>query len=161
MRPCSIPNLSCSTFASGARQFVVHDAFEITVCAAASYAPSFTPKQTMTSASELGAEMMTRLAPPFRCSAALSRAVKSPVDSMTTSTLLSPHGISPGSRDSSFLISRPSTENPPSVSFTSFAIVPPTESCFRRNAIVCASPKGSFTATSSTSAWSPRARIAR
>ena len=27
---------SCSTRASGARQFVVHDAFEITVCAAAS-----------------------------------------------------------------------------------------------------------------------------
>ena len=31
MKPCSIPNASCSTFASGATQFVVHDAFEIDV----------------------------------------------------------------------------------------------------------------------------------
>ena len=60
----------------------------------------------MTSASPLGAEMMTRFAPPFRCSAAFSRAVKRPVDSITTSTPLSPHGISAGSRTSSFLISR-------------------------------------------------------
>ncbi len=32
MRPCSSPNESLSTFAIGARQLVVHDAFEITVC---------------------------------------------------------------------------------------------------------------------------------
>ena len=44
---------------------MVHDAFEITVCFAASYAPSFTPRQIMTSASPLGAEMITRCAPPF------------------------------------------------------------------------------------------------
>ena len=37
--------------ASGARQLVVHDAFEITVCFAGSYAPSFTPMQIITSAS--------------------------------------------------------------------------------------------------------------
>ena len=140
---------------------MVQDAFEITVCFAASYAPSFTPRQIMTSASPLGAEMITRFAPPLRCSAAFSRAVNRPVDSITTSTPLSPHGISPGSRLSSFLISRPSTENPPSVSFTSFGIVPPTESCLSRNAIVWASPNGSFTATSSTPASAPRARIAR
>ena len=38
--------------------------------------------------------------------AAFSRAVKRPVDSMTTSTSLSPHGISAGSVTSSFVISR-------------------------------------------------------
>ena len=64
INPRSIPNASCSTLASGARQFVVHDAFEMTVCSAASYALSFTPMQTMTSASPDGAEMITRLAPP-------------------------------------------------------------------------------------------------
>ena len=30
IRPRTMPNVSCSTFARGARQFVVHDAFEIT-----------------------------------------------------------------------------------------------------------------------------------
>ena len=30
--PWRIPIVSCSTFATGARQFVVHDAFEITTC---------------------------------------------------------------------------------------------------------------------------------
>ena len=62
MKPCSMPKRSCSTRASGARQLVVHDAFEITVCFAASYAPSFTPMQIMTSASPLGAEMIDALA---------------------------------------------------------------------------------------------------
>jgi hypothetical protein len=31
-----MPKLSCSTFATGARQFVVHDAFETTWCLPAS-----------------------------------------------------------------------------------------------------------------------------
>ena len=31
MKPCSIVNASCSTFASGATQFVVQEAFEIDV----------------------------------------------------------------------------------------------------------------------------------
>ena len=29
--PCTIPKLSCSTLATGARQFVVHEAFETTL----------------------------------------------------------------------------------------------------------------------------------
>ena len=37
----------------------------------ASYAPSFTPMQIITSASPDGAEITTRLAPPLRCSAGL------------------------------------------------------------------------------------------
>ena len=36
MMPRSMPNSSCSTFATGARQFVVHDAFEMMWCFAGS-----------------------------------------------------------------------------------------------------------------------------
>ena len=32
IRPCSMPTVSCRTFATGARQLVVHDAFEMTWC---------------------------------------------------------------------------------------------------------------------------------
>ena len=32
MKPCSIVSSSCSTFASGATQFVVHEAFEMMWC---------------------------------------------------------------------------------------------------------------------------------
>ena len=40
--------------------------------------------------------MTTFLAPPARCLAALSRSVKKPVDSITTSTPSSPHGSAAG-----------------------------------------------------------------
>ena len=56
-----MPKRSLSTFAIGARQFVVHDAFEITVCAAGSKTESLTPMQIMASASPLGAEMIDPL----------------------------------------------------------------------------------------------------
>ena len=59
-----------------------------------------------------GAEMTTFLAPASRWAAALSRSVKKPVDSMTTSTPRSPHGSLPGSRSSRTLISVPSTLSP-------------------------------------------------
>ena len=36
MNPRSMPNVSISTFASGARQFVVHEALEMMWCVAAS-----------------------------------------------------------------------------------------------------------------------------
>ena len=53
--------------------------------------------QIIASASPDGAEMTTRLAPPFEVRGrAFSRAVNSPVDSITMSTPLSPHGISAG-----------------------------------------------------------------
>ena len=37
MKPCSIVNASCSTFAIGATQFVVHEAFEMMWCESLSY----------------------------------------------------------------------------------------------------------------------------
>ena len=61
MRPCSMPNASCSTLAIGARQFVVHDAFEMTVCCVGSNTSSFTPMQIIASASPDGAEMIDAL----------------------------------------------------------------------------------------------------
>ena len=73
MKPCSIPKASFSTFASGATQFVVHDAFEITWCAAGSYISSLTPSTSVTSGSVAGAEMTTFFAPASMCFCAPSR----------------------------------------------------------------------------------------
>ena len=44
-----MPNESFSTFATGARQLVVHDAFEMMLCLAGSYMLSFTPSTIVTS----------------------------------------------------------------------------------------------------------------
>ena len=49
MKPCSMPNASSRTFAIGATQFVVHEALEMTLCAAGSYMSSFTPSTTVRS----------------------------------------------------------------------------------------------------------------
>ena len=61
MKPCSIPNESCSTFASGATQLVVHEALETTWCARGSYASSLTPSTRVMSGSVAGAEITTFL----------------------------------------------------------------------------------------------------
>ena len=44
IRPCSMPTASWTTFANGARQFVVHDAFEMTSCESELYLSKFTPR---------------------------------------------------------------------------------------------------------------------
>ncbi len=62
-----MPNLSCSTLATGARQFVVQLAFEMHFIAAVSLS-SFTPSTQVRSAPSLaGALSTTFLAPAFRC----------------------------------------------------------------------------------------------
>src|SRR5882762_4783820 len=94
-----IVNFSCSTFATGARQFVVHDAFEITLCLPGSNIFSLTPMQIVTSASFDGAEMMTCSTGLRRCRDAFSLDVKRPDDSTTISTPRSLQGISAGSGD--------------------------------------------------------------
>src|SRR3954470_6505498 len=63
IRPLTMPNSSLSTFAIGARQLVVQDAFEMIVCAAPSYFSWLTPSTTVMSSFLAGAEMMTFLAP--------------------------------------------------------------------------------------------------
>ena len=59
-----IPKLSLITLAKGAKQFVVHDALEITTISLV-YFSWFTPI-TNIGASADGAEITTFLAPPFR-----------------------------------------------------------------------------------------------
>ena len=64
IKPSTMPKLSWMTFARGARQLVVHDAFEITVNLG-SYFSRLTPTTNIGASAE-GAEMMTFLAPPLR-----------------------------------------------------------------------------------------------
>ena len=109
MKPCSMPTVSISTLASGARQLVVQEAFEMTWCCSGSYSSSLTPMQTVRSGPLAGAEMITLLAPASRCRAALSRPVKRPVLSITTSTPRSLQGRLAGSRSASTRTSAPST----------------------------------------------------
>ena len=73
IQPLRMPNVSCSTFATGARQFVVHDAFEMMWCFAGSYLSSLTPSTIVMSGFFAGAVMMTFFAPAAMCLAAPSR----------------------------------------------------------------------------------------
>merc|ERR1719258_445642 len=107
IRPSAMPYSSWMILASGARQLVVHDAFESTLMLF-SYLVWLTDMTNMGASAE-GAEMMTFLAPPFRCSEAFSMVVKIPVDSHTMSAPLSPHGTSGGLRTAKKLIGLPST----------------------------------------------------
>merc|ERR1719181_1616823 len=98
MRPCLMPNFSLTTFTSGARPLVVHDAHETTAIDE-SYSSSLTPTTRVgVSASLAGAETMTCLAPPSTCFMQPSVVVNAPVDSHTYSTPVDDHGISVGSR---------------------------------------------------------------
>src|SRR5687768_3424365 len=103
------------------------------------------------SGSVAGAEMTTFFAPASRCFCAPSRLVKKPVDSSTTSTPRSPHGIAPGSRSESSLISSPPARMTPPCTSTSPSSGPSVESYLSRCAIVRSSPR-SFAATISMSA---------
>ena len=128
MNPLSIPASSCRTFASGATQFVVQDAFETMWCASGSYASSLTPRTIVMSGSVAGAEMTTFFAPASRCFWAPSRSVKIPVDSSTTSTPRSPQPSAAGSRSERIRISSPPARRTPSASSTSPANGPRFES---------------------------------
>ena len=86
IRPDTMPKVSCSTLATGARQLVVHDAFEMMWCSAGLYISRLMPMHSVTSGSLAGAEITTFLAPPARCLPAPSLSTNRPVDSMTMST---------------------------------------------------------------------------
>src|SRR5215211_6474474 len=158
MKPRSIVNASCSTFASAATQLVVQDALETMWCRSGSYWSSFTPRTTVRSGSVAGAEMITFFAPASRCFCAPSRFVKKPVDSITTSTSRSRHGIEPGSFSERSRSSAPPAFSVPPSTETSPSSGPRFESYLSRCAIVLASPR-SFAATISKSA--PRSSAAR
>ena len=83
MKPLSIPNSSSNTYATGARQFVVQDAAEITL-SLGFRSFSFTPKTIFFTPLQ-GAETITLLAPLFICSEDFSIVLNLPVHSKTTS----------------------------------------------------------------------------
>ena len=94
-----MPNASCSTLAIGARQLVVHDAFEMTVCAVGvEHVVVHAHADHRVGVAARRGDDRRAWRRRSRCPAAFSRAVNRPVDSITTSTPLSPHGISAGLR---------------------------------------------------------------
>src|SRR5829696_10350297 len=90
-------NFSWITFATGARQFVVHEAFEIMLWLAGSYMASLTPSTIVTSSPFAGAEMITFLTLPRICFDASSALVNLPVDSITISAPTDDQSITDGS----------------------------------------------------------------
>merc|ERR1719472_541955 len=82
IRPSTMPNLSFTTFANGARQFVVHDAL-LTTSMSDLYSKWFTPHTNIGTSSFGGAEMITFLQPPPRCRPAFGLSQNTPVDSHT------------------------------------------------------------------------------
>ena len=105
--PWRMPMPSLRIFATGAGQFVVHEAFEMIGAPWRRRRPRSSRPATVTSGSFAGAEMITLSAPASRCFEALSRSTNSPVDSITTSAPRSPQSLA-GSRSASTLTSWPS-----------------------------------------------------
>src|SRR5438034_4685993 len=95
--PFLILKLSCTTLATGARQLVVQEAFEMTLCLAGSYLSSLTPSTTVMSSFLAGAVMITFFTVPLRCFFACSASVNSPVDSSTISAPKDGQSTSTGS----------------------------------------------------------------
>src|SRR5216684_2599778 len=141
-----MPNVSCRTLATGARQFVVHEALETTLCFAGSYKLSFTPSTNVASGPSAGAEMITFFTGPRRCFFASTPLVNSPVDSTTICAPTEAQSISPGSLVLKTLKLLPSTAMESSVCVTLWGRLPRTESYFKRCARVFASVM-SLTAT--------------
>merc|ERR1719159_1238750 len=77
IKPSTMPNLSFTALARGARQFVVHDAL-LTTCKSDLYSVLFTPITNIGTSSFGGAEMMTFLQPPPRWRPALALSQKTP-----------------------------------------------------------------------------------
>src|SRR5437762_112995 len=116
---------SDTAFTSGARQFVVHEPFEITVSEAFSVL-SFTPTTLVLSTSfSPGAHFTSFFAPAARCDEAFSLLVKSPVHSSTASTFRSFQGSSAGLRFAHTWMRSPFT----TIDSPSTAIVPGNFPC--------------------------------
>src|SRR5215469_9057493 len=94
IRPSTMPNLSCTTLARGARQLVVQEALETTVISFRY--PSWLTPMTNIGASFDGAVITTLRAPALRWAPAFSRVVKTPVDSTIYSAPHAAQGISAG-----------------------------------------------------------------
>ena len=90
IRPFSIPNLSFSTLAIGAKQLVVQDALE-TNLVPLTYLSKLTPHTNIGVASFEGADITTYFAPALMWACAFSSVKKRPVDSTTYSASTSFH----------------------------------------------------------------------
>src|SRR5690348_5143782 len=126
------------TLATGDRQFVVHDAFDTTLCLAASYVLSFTPSTNVASGPSAGAEISTFFTGDFKCAFACSALVNNPVDSTTMSAPTLAQSIWAGSFTLNTLKARPSTEMESSVCVILCGRLPRIESYFSRCASVFA-----------------------
>ena len=133
----------------GAKQLVVQLAFEMMLCAAASYLSSFTPSTMVMSSLVAGAEMMTFLTVVPRCAFALVASVKKPVDS-TISAPTEAQSSFAGSRSAKTLIFLPSIAMKSSPEVISCFRLPRMESYFSRWANVAGVVR-SLTATNSMS----------
>merc|ERR1719340_629795 len=107
IRPSRMPKLSLITLARGARQLVVQEALDTTV-RLLSYFSWLTPITNIGASAE-GAEMMTFLAPPLVCAAALSCVVNTPVLSTTYSAPAPAQLMASGSRSLKTVIFIPLT----------------------------------------------------
>jgi len=117
MRPSTIPQLSLTTLAKGARQLVVQEALDTTSISLV-YVSWLTPITKVGDPSLDGADMITFEAPPARCPEALSVSKKTPVDSHTKLAPVFPHGMSAGFNSLDNKISYPLTRSPFSVADT-------------------------------------------
>src|SRR3569833_3341057 len=86
MMPLTMPQCAISTLTTGARQLVVQLALEMTLCLAASYLSSFTPRTRVTSSLVAGAEMISFFTVEPRWAFATVASVKRLVDTKTTKT---------------------------------------------------------------------------
>ena len=82
MRPSLMPNASFTACASGARQLVVHDAFDTNFMSGV-YFSRFTPQTNVGVSSFAGPDITTTCAPPSRCPCAFSFVMNWPVHSIT------------------------------------------------------------------------------
>src|SRR4051812_7830587 len=158
MNARSMPKVSSSTLAMGARQFVVHDEFEITLCFFGSYFSWLITKATVKSCPLAGAEMITFFAPAAMCFSASARAVKRPEHSSTMSQPCCLCGNSAGSRLAVTAIFLPLTTMASSRASTLPSKTPCTESYLNR----CARVLGlSMSLMWTTSKVAPRLMAAR
>src|SRR5690606_3049027 len=118
IRPSSIPQLSLTTFAKGARQLVVQEALETKTISGVNL-DSFTPITNIGVSSLEGADITTLLAPASICPWAVSLVKNNPVDSTMISAPTSSHLRLAGLFSAVTRISCPLTTNLPSLTSTS------------------------------------------
>ena len=94
MVPATIPNVSFSTLATGARQFVVQEALEMMLCFCRVVGVVVHAEHKCGVRSVAGAEMMTFFTEPRMCFLASAPLVKRPVDSTTISAPTEAQSIS-------------------------------------------------------------------